>query len=125
MAMMGISEIAIVFAMLFGGGVGIPLSLPPAEPDKLLDAMTPEQATFYSNWAGIGEIQADSGNATEELFAEPEIQEFIRKAEAAARDGVVPPYVGVPAYRLERSERRSPPPRPTPPFRSTSTASCE
>ena len=84
MAMMGISEIAIVFAMLFGGGVGIPLSLPPAEPDKLLDAMSPAEATFYSNWAGIGEIDAASKNATEQLFAEPEIQEFIRKAEAAA-----------------------------------------
>lgn len=84
MASMGLSEIAILFAMLFGGGAGIPLSLPPAEPDKLLDAMSPPEATFYSSWAGIGELDPDSGNSTEQLFAEPEIQDFIRKAEAAA-----------------------------------------
>ena len=88
MAMVGVSEMAIVMAMLFGGGAGIPLSLPPAEPDALLDKLSPAEAVFYSQWAGVGSIREGSDNPTEALLAEPEVQEFVRKLEALARTGL-------------------------------------
>lgn len=70
-----------LFGSLFlaGGLAGIPLGLPPAEPDPAMARVAPQDCIFYLTWAGMAEASAESPNHTERLMAEPEVQRFVRE----------------------------------------------
>ncbi|MEZ6106551.1 MAG: DUF1559 domain-containing protein [Pirellulaceae bacterium] len=72
-------EMLIVF--LLGGLFGVPLSVPPAEPDPYLSQVAPPEPLYYVEWSGVelpeGDVQ-DQDNLTLRLAAEPEVQHFIK-----------------------------------------------
>jgi hypothetical protein len=70
--------------MLFGG-MGVPLGMPPQPHDPFMDGVAPERCIVYSSWAGLAVPSADSENESEQLLAEPEIQEFVKKVERMVR----------------------------------------
>jgi hypothetical protein len=65
------------------GGAGLPLGIPPAPEDPLLAKIAPEDCLFYISWAGMGTPDAASKNQTEQLLAEPELQQFAAMIEKA------------------------------------------
>jgi hypothetical protein len=62
--------------MLFGsgGGVGVPLGVPPLPEDPALAKVAPEECLLYFSSAGMAKPDARSTNRTERLFAEPEVR---------------------------------------------------
>ena len=68
-----------------GGGVGLPLGVPPLAEDPLLAKVAPEECLGYFASAGVAKPQADSPNHTEQLFAEPEVQSLVAQAERLIR----------------------------------------
>ncbi|MFT5095582.1 MAG: hypothetical protein ACI93T_004431, partial [Porticoccaceae bacterium] len=66
--------------MIVAGGLsGLPMGLPPAEPDARMSRVAPEECLLYVSWSGMAEPSADSANHTERLLAEPEVQRFIKE----------------------------------------------
>jgi len=65
--------------LLAGGMSGLPMGLPPAEPDVRMSQVAPEECLFYLSWNGMAEPSVDSPNHTEQLLAEPEVQRFIKE----------------------------------------------
>ena len=85
------SFMAVGFAQLFfismmGGGLGVPMGVPPAPEDPLMARVAPEECLFYTNWSGMAKPDAASQNHTEQLLAEEEIQQAIAKIEPLLRD---------------------------------------
>jgi hypothetical protein len=77
----GITELAMLLAFL--GGFGLPLGLPP-EPEKPAMAhVAPAECLFYASWSGMAAANPESKNHTEQLLAEPELQQFARSLERA------------------------------------------
>ncbi|NQT36541.1 MAG: DUF1559 domain-containing protein [Planctomycetes bacterium] len=68
--------------MLLTGG-GLPLGMPPAEPDPLMTRVLPDDCLLYIAWQGTAEPDADSPNHTEALLAEPEMQHLFAEVERA------------------------------------------
>jgi hypothetical protein len=68
-----------------GGGVGIPLGVPPLPEDPVLAKVAPAECLFYFASAGMAKPDAHSANQTEQLFAEPEIQHLVVEAEKLIR----------------------------------------
>ena len=66
-----------VFLLGLGGGLGLPLSIPPGPEDPVLAKAAPEECLFYTAWTGTTEAHAQSRNQTEQLVAEPEIRRFV------------------------------------------------
>lgn len=93
MMMVGISSFAlsqtfgVMISLLMGTGSGIPLGVPPAEPDPIMAKIAPQECLYYSTWAGMAEPDAASGNHTEQLLAEPEIVAFIAEVDRAITEG--------------------------------------
>ena len=85
----GIAEIAIVAMAVLTGGVGFPVSLPPAEHDALLDKLAPESCLYFTCWSGSSAADGSSGNRTEQLIADPEIQQFLKQAEREFRAAAI------------------------------------
>jgi len=78
------------FAQLFlismmGGGLGIPMGVPPAPEDPLMARIAPDDCLFYTTWSGMAKPDPDSENHTEQLLAEEEIQQLIAKLEPTLR----------------------------------------
>jgi hypothetical protein len=71
-----------------GGGVGVPLGIPPQKEDSLLARVAPEECLFYLNSAGIAEPDAKSPNQTEQLLAEPEVKTLLAQVESAIDKGL-------------------------------------
>ncbi len=88
MAFMGFPEILIVL-LIATGGTGVPLGIPPGEEDPLLAKVAPEECTFYLSWAGIADPDPNSGNHTEQLLAEREVQRFIKNLDQAITAGLI------------------------------------
>src|SRR5262245_23151793 len=65
-----------VWLLLLGGGMPLPLSLPPLPEDPVLSAVAPEDCLWYLTWAGSAKPDSASKNQTEQLLAEEEIQRF-------------------------------------------------
>lgn len=55
---------------------GLPIGLPPAEPDPVIERMAPPQALIFACSSGAAEPRSDSPNHTEQFLAEPEIRRF-------------------------------------------------
>ena len=78
----GASELLIVIALLSGsGGIGLPLGMPPLPEDPLMARVAPQECLWYWSWAGTAEPDPKSSNETEQLLAEPEIQNFLGRIE--------------------------------------------
>jgi len=76
---------------------GLPLGIPPLPEDPLLAKVAPEKCLLYVTWSGTAEADAESGNQTEQLLAEPEVQalfatlsRLIDEAVAQANEGSPP-----------------------------------
>jgi len=63
--------------MLLGGGFGMPSGVPPTQEDPLAAKIAPAECLFYASWASTGTPDATSGNHTERMLAEPEVQKFL------------------------------------------------
>ena len=61
-----------LMALMLGGGVGLPLGVPPLPEDPRLANVAPEECLAYFASGGMAKPQASSPNQTEQLFAEPE-----------------------------------------------------
>ncbi|HEY2146914.1 MAG TPA: hypothetical protein VGH32_03190, partial [Pirellulales bacterium] len=59
-----------------GGGLPLPLSLPPLPEDPVMSAVAPEECLWYLTWSGCDKPDAKSKNHTEQLLAEEEVQRF-------------------------------------------------
>ncbi len=65
-----------VMMMMGGGGAptGLPLSLPPLPQDPVMSRIAPEECLWYLSLSGMAKPDAKSGNQTEQLLAESELQ---------------------------------------------------
>ncbi|HKD37968.1 MAG TPA: hypothetical protein VKB78_14245, partial [Pirellulales bacterium] len=64
-----------------GGGLPLPLSLPPLPEDPVMSAVAPEECLWYLSWSGSAKPDAKSKNQTEQLLAEEEVQRFAAELE--------------------------------------------
>jgi hypothetical protein len=62
--------------LIFGGGLPLPLSLPPLPEDPVMASVAPEECLWYLSWSGTAKADAASKNQTEQLLAEEEVQRF-------------------------------------------------
>ena len=53
-----------VWMALGFGSMGLPLGLPPAEPDVLLARVAPEECVFYASWAAMAEPDPENAGST-------------------------------------------------------------
>jgi hypothetical protein len=74
--------------VLFGGGMGLPLGIPPMPEDAYLAQAAPEECLFYVTWSGMATPDAKSKNQTEQLLAEPEVRHLITEIEARIKKAV-------------------------------------
>jgi len=77
MSMVGIGVMEMVIMLGFGGGMGLPVGIPPAPEDPTMARVAPEECIFYTTWSAMAEPDANSENQTEQLLAEPEVQHLI------------------------------------------------
>ena len=77
MGLPGPSEMLLSVLMMFSGFFGIPVGVPPEPEDELLARVAPDECLYYTTWAGMAEPDPNSTNQTEQLLAEPEIQQLV------------------------------------------------
>jgi prepilin-type processing-associated H-X9-DG protein len=88
MAATGFAIFPLWIALLFGGGAGLPLSLPPLPEDPVLARVAPEECLVYTSWSGMAKPSAKSQNQTEQLLAEPEVRDMFVQIERAIMSGI-------------------------------------
>ncbi|MDP7252871.1 MAG: hypothetical protein QGF00_24930 [Planctomycetota bacterium] len=71
--------IPFVFALLLGGGLTPPLSLPPLPEDTRLISVADENCLMFLSLSGCAEPDGQSTNQTEQLIAEPEIRALVQR----------------------------------------------
>jgi len=81
--MLGVWELVIITVL--GSGAGVPLGVPPRAPDPMMTRVAPEQCLYFTTWAGMAEPDPQSGNQTEQLLAEPEVQRMIAELDRAIK----------------------------------------
>ncbi len=67
------------------GGIGLPLGLPPGPEDPVMANIAPQECLFYMSWAGMAKPDPNSKNQLEQLFAEPDVQNFAGEVERRIR----------------------------------------
>ncbi len=79
---MGVGEMNIVMfmGMMMSGLWGVPLGLPPAPEDPVMQNVATEQCLFFSTWSAVAKPDAASSNLTEQMLAEPDVQRFAKTA---------------------------------------------
>jgi len=85
---MTMATLPVLISAMFYTGLGLPLGVPPAEQDPLLLRVAPEQCLYYTTWAGMAEPDAQAGNPTEALLAEPEVRRFVQHVDKAMAAGI-------------------------------------
>jgi prepilin-type processing-associated H-X9-DG protein len=71
--------------LLAGGGIGVPLGVPPLPADPVLAQVAPGDCLFYFSSAGTARPDARSSNHTERLLAEPEVHHLVTEVEKLIR----------------------------------------
>lgn len=84
---LGASELLIMM-LFFGGSFGLPMGIPPDKEDVFLHQIAPEECLFYTSWAAMAEADPKSGNATEKMFADPEIKKLLMGLEKLVQASV-------------------------------------
>ena len=84
---MGMLSAVAMLVALSGGQIGLPLGLPPLAEDPVLANIAPEECLVYFSWSGVAEPDPKSKNQTEQLLAEPEVQQFVTGLGARTRGG--------------------------------------
>jgi len=79
MAFMGVFELLTV--VVLGGGLSLPVGLPPEPEDPVMSAVAPDECIAYLTWAGTATPDPNSENQVEQMLAEPEVQHFLRSVE--------------------------------------------
>ncbi len=79
------SLLGMIFVALFGTGAGVPLGIPPQEPDPVMANIAPEQCLYYVSWVGMAKPDPESSNQTEQLLAEKEVIAFVADVERALK----------------------------------------
>lgn len=75
--------------LLLAGGVGtLPIGGSPLPLDPALAAIAPEECLWYMSVAGQGPADPASGNQTEQLFAEPQVQRFAQEIQSQVMKAV-------------------------------------
>jgi hypothetical protein len=82
MSMFGGSEFAVLL-MFFGGAGVLPLGAPPEKENPVMAYVAPDDCVLYATWAGMAVPNSASPNQTEQLLAEPEVQQFAAAVEKA------------------------------------------
>ena len=67
----------LAFLLEIGGGMALPLGVPPLPEDPVMARVAPDECLFYMTWSATAEPDAASSNRTEQLLAEPEIRHMI------------------------------------------------
>jgi len=65
-----------LWMMVLSGVTSVPLGGAPLPPDPAMSAIAPPECLWYMAYSGQGAADPKSGNETEKLFAEPEVQRF-------------------------------------------------
>ena len=71
------SSVAMLLAVTATGGMGLPFGVPPGPEDPAIARALPGRCIFCVSWAGTASPDAKSRNQTEQLLAEPEVQNFL------------------------------------------------
>lgn len=71
----------VFLSSLLGGG--LPLGVPPLPEDPVSARIAPEHCLFYLSSAGMAAPDANSGNQTEQLLAEPEVRRMAAEIQRA------------------------------------------
>ena len=79
MAVVSLSWVTILLAILSGSGLVLPLGIPPAPEDPVMQQAAPEECLAYATWSGIAAPDPKSPNQTEQLLAEAEMQQFAKE----------------------------------------------
>jgi len=78
-----------VLSMFFlGGGVGLPLGIPPAAEDPVMARIAPKECVFYLTWSGVSVPDPQSRNQAEQLLAEKEVRQSLRLVEEQIVTGI-------------------------------------
>jgi hypothetical protein len=77
---MNFTELLLI--IMTGIGIGMPLGVPPQQPDPMLANIAPAQCLYYATWVGMADPDPASANNTERLLAEPEIKKFVSELQA-------------------------------------------
>lgn len=75
----GISELLLLLFM--GGGLGIPVGIPPEKADPLLGKIAPAQCLYYTTWAGMAKPNPASPHPTEQLLADQQVRYLVTQLE--------------------------------------------
>jgi hypothetical protein len=67
------------------GGLGLPFGVPPAPEDQTMGRVAPQNCLFYLSWAGTASPDPKNDNQTEQLLAEPEVQNFLKQVGVGMR----------------------------------------
>lgn len=78
-AMSGVFQVFSLF--LLGGGIGVPLGIPPAAEDPAMARIAPKECLFYMTWSGAAAADPQSHNQAEQLLAEKEVQQSLQLLE--------------------------------------------
>ena len=73
-SLFGGAELAVL--LMFFGGAGIPLGVPPEKENPVMTYVAPDDCLLYASWAGMAAPDPKSKNHTEQLLAEAEVREF-------------------------------------------------
>ncbi len=76
--MLGVGTAEATIMLMFLGGFGLPLGVPPQPENPAMQHVAPANCVIYATWSGMAAPNGKSPNQTEQLFAEPEVQEFAR-----------------------------------------------
>lgn len=79
---MGFTESIIALLVLLGG-FGLPLGVPPEPENPAMQQVAPAECLFYATWSSMAAPNPQSTNHTEQMLAEPEVQEFAAEIERA------------------------------------------
>ena len=69
-------------------GFGLPLGIPPQPEDPLMARVAPRECVFYTTWAGTATPDPNSPNQTEQLLAEPEVQQLVAQLRRQIKAGL-------------------------------------
>lgn len=85
---LGMQE-TLLLLMFSMGGMGLPLGMPPADPDPLIEKAAPDECLAYVSWAGMAKIDPESENDFERFMAEEEIQRLVKHLDQALAKGLL------------------------------------